>query len=213
MRGPTHDAFVDGALEPEDRAAQVADGGEAPHQGRLGLSRRQQVEIGGIGGHAGAAWGVAAMKACQCASMRPGISTRPSAAMTSDVGVRVDGDRARRNALDDVAPHQHVRRSRQRGAPAVEDADVLKQRRSAAGRNGRRRRSRRFLRLSRLAKRHGEGRQHQPATQHLACGRRRQEQARPAPQTCTPIRRARCGLGGMHGSSRPPGRAGPRGRP
>ena len=27
--------------------------------------------------------GVAAMKACQCASMRPGISTRPSAAMTS----------------------------------------------------------------------------------------------------------------------------------
>ena len=26
--------------------------------------------------------GIAAMNACQCASMRPGISTRPSAAMT-----------------------------------------------------------------------------------------------------------------------------------
>ena len=46
-----HDAFVDGALEPEHRTAQVADRREPPHQGRLRLPRRQQVEIGGLGGH------------------------------------------------------------------------------------------------------------------------------------------------------------------
>ena len=35
------------------------------------------------------------MNECQCASMRPASTPRPSAAMTLDVSIRVDGDRAR----------------------------------------------------------------------------------------------------------------------
>ena len=206
------DAFVDGALQPGHGTAEVAHRREAPHQGRLGLSRRQQMEVRGLGRqqerHGRCRHEGMPVRVDEARHQHP-----PVRRDDVDVIVRVDGDGARGNPLDDVAPHQHVRRSRERGAPAIEDADILKERRSAPGGHGRKCRSRRFLRLSRLAKRHGEARQHQPATWHLAYGRRRQEQARPAHQTCTPLRRARCGLGGMHGSSRPPGRAGPRGRP
>ena len=62
MRGPMHDAFVDGALEPGHGAAEVAHRSEAPHQRRLGLSRRQQMEVRGLGRHQDG-MGVAAMKA------------------------------------------------------------------------------------------------------------------------------------------------------
>ena len=71
-------------------------------------------------------WGVDAMNACQCASMRPGISTRPFAAMTVNIRIRVDGDRAHGYALNGVASDQHIGGSRERGALTVEDADVLK---------------------------------------------------------------------------------------
>ncbi len=50
-----------------------------------------------------------------------------------DFSVRVDGDRVRRYALNDVASNQHIGGSRERGTLTVEDADVLKKRCSAAG--------------------------------------------------------------------------------
>ena len=44
----------------------------------------------------------------------------------ADIGIRIDRDRARRYALNGVASHQHIGRSRKRGTLAVEDADILK---------------------------------------------------------------------------------------
>ena len=54
----------------------------------------------------------------------------------ADVGTRLRGSRARRYPLDDVAPHEHAGRRRQRGVLAIEDADVLKKRRPGGGQSG-----------------------------------------------------------------------------
>ena len=81
------------------------------------------------------------MKACQCASISPGISTRPPPSITGDLP-GLDLDRLRRDPLDQVAAHQHVRGRAQRRAGAVEDAHVPEQRRVRCRRDrGRRRRA------------------------------------------------------------------------
>ena len=46
-----HHTFVDRALEPEHGTTKVAHRRETPHQRRFRLSRSQQMEIGGVGGH------------------------------------------------------------------------------------------------------------------------------------------------------------------
>ena len=116
--------------------------------------------------------GVAAMNACQCASMRPGISTRPFAAITRTSAFVSTVIGLDRDALNGVASDQHIGRRRERGALAVEDADVLKQRdRAAGGSDGERCQTRRsevriaYLRQAPLAKRDQECRQHQPSLQ------------------------------------------------
>src|SRR4029450_8439554 len=40
-----HDTFVNRALEPEHRPTQITHCGETPHQGRLSLSRSQQMKV------------------------------------------------------------------------------------------------------------------------------------------------------------------------
>ena len=120
-----HDAFVNGALEAEHGTTQVAHSRETPHQRRLGLSRGQQMEVGGVGGHE---------ERLRCRRhermpMRVDQAWHQHAPVRrndADVGIRVDGDRAHRYALNGVAPNQHIGRSRERGALTVEDADVLK---------------------------------------------------------------------------------------
>ena len=82
MRGPGTSPSSIACLKRERRAAEIADRGEAAHQRALGLgagsedrcSRRRRsnrVEIGS-----------AANIACQCASIRPGMRTRPPQSMT-----------------------------------------------------------------------------------------------------------------------------------
>src|SRR6202011_5427230 len=54
----------------------------------------------------------------------------------ADVGARPGQRRVSRNLLDDVAPHEHAGRRRQRGVLAIEDADILKKRRPGSRQSG-----------------------------------------------------------------------------
>ena len=71
------------------------------------------------------------MNACQCASIRP-ASARPVRRDNPNLGIRIDRDCARGYALDDAVFDQYVGRSRERGSPTIEDANVLKERRTPA---------------------------------------------------------------------------------
>ncbi len=128
------DALVDGALETEHRPAHVANGGEAAHQsvGRL-VASHEIVEADVAG------------RLCRSRSHQHRVPVivdqaghQRAAAAVDDarVGPAVDRDRLRGDALDDVAPDQHIGGRRERRALAVEDAHVLEQRGSAARRGG-----------------------------------------------------------------------------
>ena len=120
---PGQQPFVDGAFQAESGPAQVADGGEAAHQRGRGLGPRQEVAVADVVGkklrgrrpyHRRMP-----VRVDQARHQHP-----PACRNDADVVDLVDRDRARRYAFDDVALHQHVGRSRERGTPAVEDADV-----------------------------------------------------------------------------------------
>ena len=136
---PSHDPFVDGALEPEHRTAHVAYGGEPPHQGGLRLPRCQELKVRGIGRQEHA------LRGC-CHEDMPVRINEPRhqhpPGRLDHVHVGVDRDGACRDTLDDVASHQHIGGRRERSAFAVEDTDVLKKRRAGIDLRGRRRLSR-----------------------------------------------------------------------
>ena len=120
-----HDAFVDGALEPEHGTAEVAYRGETSHQRRFCLTRRQQLKVGGVGGHQ-----EDLRRRChECMPMRVNEAWHQHAPVRRNdvyISIGLDGDWVYRYALNDVAFNQHIGGSRERGALTVENADVLK---------------------------------------------------------------------------------------
>ena len=126
-----HDAFVNGALQPEHRPTQITHCGETPHQRRLSLSRSQQMKVRDVGGHK-KRLGCRRHKRMPMRVDKTRHQHAPIPCNNADIGICVDGDRIHRYSLNLVASNQHIGRSRERGSLTVEDADILKKRDVAA---------------------------------------------------------------------------------
>ena len=110
-----HDAFVNGALEPEHGTTQVAHCCETPHQRRLSLSRSQQMKVGGVGGHE-ERLGCRRHERMPMRVNKAWHQHAPVPRNDADIGICVDGDRVQGDSLNLVASNQHIGRSRERGS-------------------------------------------------------------------------------------------------
>ena len=116
-------ACVDGPFKTEHRPTQVANGGEAAHQCVCRLvTSREGVE------------GEVTHRLCRRWPHQEGVPVivdqaghQRSAAAVNNGHTGFGGDRFRRNAFDDVALYEHIRRNAEGVAPAVKDAHVLKE--------------------------------------------------------------------------------------
>ena len=125
------DALVDGALETEHRPANVANGGEATHQGVGSFVAGQEIVVTDI-----------TERLCRGRAYQHRMPVivdqaghQRAAAAIDDRGRRasIDRNRCPGNCFDQLASNQHVRWFGQRCALAVEYPDIVEQRYWTAG--------------------------------------------------------------------------------
>src|SRR6516225_11083021 len=119
------DPFVDGALEAKHWAAEVPHRCKTPHQRRLSLSCRQQLQIVRIRGHQGHLR----------RSRHEGVPMRvdetrhkhtPIPRDNAHLSARINCNRSRRYALDGLTCHEDIDRLRESRSFPIENAHVLK---------------------------------------------------------------------------------------
>ena len=148
MRGPLMIPSSIARLSPNTGPPRSRTVSETPHQRRLGLSRSQQVEVGGLARHEQHLRRGRHERMPMCVDQAR-HQHAPVRRDDPDVGILVDRDRVHRDAGDGVASNQYIGRSRECGTLAIEDADVLKQRYRTAARSRARHRTRCVLRVAR----------------------------------------------------------------
>ena len=144
--GPDDDPFVNRSFKSERGPAQIANRRETAHQRVRGLStgdqswyiqNHQPSRTAGVG---------RTSIACQCMSIRPGISVRPPPSISMVSARRSVANRRGRDFFNLIAPHEHIRWRGKSVRLSIEHAHVLEECYSTT-RNGTS--ARRTLRLSR----------------------------------------------------------------
>ena len=120
------DALVDGALEPERRPAQVANGGEPAHQRVRGLGACHQIEVADVPREQRRGRRPHQHRVPVHVD-QPGHQRAPAAVDDLGVGAAIGWNRICRDLLDRVPADENVHAGAQRVALAVEDADVLEE--------------------------------------------------------------------------------------
>src|SRR5262245_50249663 len=119
------DPFVDGALKAKHWTAEVSHGCKTPHQRRLSLSCRQQLQIVRIRGHQGHLRRSGHEGVPMCVDETRHKDT-PIPCDNAHVSARINCDRSRRYALDGLTCHEDIDGLREIGSFPVENANVLK---------------------------------------------------------------------------------------